>query len=59
MGMKRLALVLALAHGTAGCAHQQLTNRQVAAGAVTAAAVITLTLLLSVQCNELTMQCHR
>jgi methionine-rich copper-binding protein CopC len=59
MGMKRLALVLALANGATGCAHQQLTNRQVAAGAVTAAAVITLILLLSVQCNELTMQCHR
>jgi hypothetical protein len=56
--MKRLALVVALAHGSAGCAHKQLTNRQVATGAIAAVAVVGLIVLLSLQCDELTSQCR-
>lgn len=54
--MKRLALVAVLASST-GCAHKQLTNRQVALGVVSAAAVVGLVVLLALQCNELTMDC--
>lgn len=56
--MKRLALVVALASASAGCAHKQLTNRQVAVGAVAAVAVIGLIVLLSLQCDELTSDCQ-
>jgi hypothetical protein len=57
-GMKRTALVLALALGTSGCAHKQLTNKQVAVGVVSVAAVVGLVILLSIQCNDLTEQCN-
>jgi len=49
--MKRLALVLALAHGTAGCAHQQLTNTQVVVG-LAAVAGLTLLILYATPCND-------
>jgi hypothetical protein len=53
-----LALALALAHGSAGCAHQQLTNADVALGAVVVAAVVGLMMLPSVPCDELRSDCH-
>jgi hypothetical protein len=56
--MKRLAIVLALASGTPGCAHKQLTNQEFAVGAVYAAALFAL-IFLAVPCNEAGMQCHR
>ena len=56
--MQRLALVLALAQPAAGCAGKQLTNRQVALGAISAAAVIGIIVLLSLQCNDLTSECE-
>jgi hypothetical protein len=52
----RLALVLALAHGTTGCAHQ-LTNAEVAYGVVMVAGVTALAFTLG-GCNELTTQCR-
>ena len=51
-----LALILALAHGTSGCAHQ-LSNAELAAGAVTVAGVAAIAVMLS-GCNELTTQCR-
>lgn len=51
-----LALVLALVHGTTGCAHQ-LTNAEFAAGVVMVAGVAAAAVMLS-GCNELTMQCR-
>lgn len=51
-----LALVLALAHGTTGCAHQ-LSNAEFAAGVVTIAAIAGAAVMLS-GCNELTTQCR-
>jgi hypothetical protein len=51
-----LALALALVHGTSGCAHQ-LTNAELAAGAVTVAAIAAAAVMLS-GCNELTTQCR-
>ena len=53
-----LALALALGHGTTGCAHQQLTNTDVAVGVIAAAAVVGGVMLMSVHCNELTRQCR-
>jgi hypothetical protein len=53
-----LALVLALAHGTTGCAHQQLTNADVVFGAVAVAAVVAGAVLMTSSCNELTTQCR-
>jgi hypothetical protein len=50
-----LALVLALAHGTTGCAHQ-LTNAELAYGVVMVVGVAALAVTLG-SCNELTMQC--
>ena len=52
--MKRIALpaVLALALGSAGCAHKQLTNRQVALGAVGIAAIVLLVVVMSTQCDN-------
>jgi hypothetical protein len=55
-----LALVLALAHGTTGCAHQ-LTNAEFAAGAVGVALVaagIAIGGPWSLRCSELTMPCE-
>lgn len=51
-----LALILALAHGTTGCAHQ-LSNAELAAGVVTVAAIAGAAVMLS-GCNELTTQCR-
>jgi hypothetical protein len=51
-----LALILALAHGTTGCAHQ-LTNAELAYGVVMVAGVVALGVVLS-GCNELTTQCR-
>lgn len=54
-----LALVLALAHGTTGCAHQ-LTNSEFAAGAVGVALVaagIAIGGPWSFRCSELTTPC--
>jgi hypothetical protein len=56
--MKRLALVVALATASAGCAHKQLTNRQVAVGVVAGVAVVGLVVLLALQCNDLTTDCR-
>ena len=56
--MKRLALILALAHGTAGCAHQ-LTNRDVALGLVVAAGLTVIVIAGGKTCNELTTSCPR
>jgi hypothetical protein len=57
--MKRLALVTVLALGAGACGPKhQLTNKQVAMGVVGAAAVVGLILVLSLQCNELTMDCN-
>ena len=39
-----LALVLALAHGTTGCAHE-LTNEQLAVGAVAVAAIVAISIV--------------
>lgn len=51
-----LALALALAHGTTGCAHQ-LTNAELATGVVMVAGVAALAVVLG-GCNELTTQCR-
>jgi hypothetical protein len=57
--MKRLALVTTLALATGACNKQhQLTNQQVVMGVVGAAAIVGLVLVLSLQCNELTMDCN-
>jgi hypothetical protein len=50
-----LALVLALAQGTTGCAHQ-LTNAEFAYGVVMVVGAAALAVTLGT-CNELTMQC--
>jgi hypothetical protein len=52
-----LALVLALAHGTTGCAHQ-LTNTEFVVGAVAVTALVGAALLMTSDCNELTTQCR-
>ena len=63
--MRPVALALALALSSAGCSHNknsshQLTNRQIAIGLVSVAAVVGFVVLLSLQCNELTEDCsHR
>jgi hypothetical protein len=54
----RVALALALAHGGAGCAHRQLTNADVALGAVITVLVVGTVVLPSVRCDELRMDCH-
>ena len=51
-----LALVLALVHGTSGCA-RQLTNAQLAYGVVMVAGIVALGVALG-GCNELTTQCR-
>jgi heme/copper-type cytochrome/quinol oxidase subunit 3 len=56
--MKRLAIVLALASGTPGCAHRQLTNQQFAVGAVYAAMLLGL-VFLAVRCNDPGSHCER
>ena len=38
---------------SSGCAHQQLTNRQVAVGVIGAAAVVLIIVMLSTQCDQL------
>ncbi len=53
-----LALVLALAHGTTGCAHGQLTNTEFMVGAVVVTGVVAAALLMTSGCNELTTQCR-
>lgn len=53
---RSLALALALAHATTGCAHQ-LTNAELATGVVMVAAVAASAVMLS-GCNELTTQCR-
>jgi hypothetical protein len=55
---RALALVLAASLATSACAHKQLTNRQVAAGAFTVLVVVGLVVALSFQCNELTESCE-
>jgi hypothetical protein len=53
----RLALVLALAHGTTGCAHQ-LTNAELATGALFVTAVVAGAFLAGTgHCNDLTTRC--
>ncbi len=57
--MKQLVLVLAVALGAApnaGCAHKQLTNRQVANGAITAAAIAGIVLVL-LRCDDSRSDC--
>jgi hypothetical protein len=58
--MRPVALALALSLSTAGCSHNhQLSNKQVAIGVISAAAIVGLIVLLSYgQCNELTDVCH-
>jgi hypothetical protein len=51
-----LALVLALVHGSSGCAHQ-LTNAELATGVVMVAGIAALAVTLG-GCNELTTQCR-
>jgi hypothetical protein len=53
-----LALAVALAHGATGCAHQQLTNAEVATGVIAAAVIAGAIMLNGVHCNELTSQCR-
>lgn len=50
--MKPTALALALALSPTGCAHQQLSNRQVAYGAVIAVVVVGLIVVMSRYCDE-------
>jgi hypothetical protein len=47
-----LALTIALATGSTACGGKQLTNRQVALGAVGIAAVVLIVIMLSTQCDE-------
>ncbi len=54
---RAIALALVLALGATGCA-RQLTNRQIATGAVSVLAVVGFVVLLSLQCNELTEPCE-
>ncbi|MEO8706078.1 MAG: hypothetical protein ABI867_38975 [Kofleriaceae bacterium] len=57
--MKRLALVTALALSAGACGpNHQLTNKQVAVGVIGAAAIVGAILVLSLQCDELTMDCN-
>lgn len=51
-----LALVLALVHGSGGCAHQ-LTNAELASGVVMVAGIAALAVVLG-GCNELTTPCR-
>ncbi|HEX3763681.1 MAG TPA: hypothetical protein VHW23_33520, partial [Kofleriaceae bacterium] len=53
-----LALAVALAHGTTGCAHGQLTNTEFVVGAVVVVGLVGLALLKATDCNELTTQCR-
>lgn len=53
-----LALVAMLTPGTFGCAHQQLTNTDVALGVVAAGVVVGAMVLSGTHCNELTSQCQ-
>lgn len=52
-----LALALALASTTPGCAHQ-LTNADLAVGVIAAAVVVGGVALWSVHCNEAAMRCR-
>jgi len=53
-----LAVAVALDHGTIGCAHQQLTNTDVAVGVIAAAVIAGAIVLEGVHCHELTSQCR-
>ena len=52
--MKRFAVILALCGLLGGCAHKQVTNRQVATVAIGAAviAVVITAMVLSTSCNN-------
>lgn len=50
--MRSSILILVLAFGWSGCAHYQLTNRQVAVGVVGAAAVTLIVFMLVTQCDD-------
>ena len=52
-----LALVVALAHATTGCAHQ-ITNTEFVVGAIAATALVAGALLMTSDCNELTTTCR-
>ncbi len=56
--MKPLLLIFALALGSAGCAHQQLTNRQIAYGVIGAAAVTLIVVMLVTQCDDTGDDCN-
>lgn len=58
MTMKPLLLTLALALGSSGCAHQQLTNRQVTYGVIGAAAVTLIVVMLVTQCDDTGDDCN-
>ncbi len=51
-----LALVLALAQGTTGCAHQ-LTNAEFAAGAVAIGLLVGVPVLLTIECGRPGVEC--
>jgi hypothetical protein len=51
-----LALILALAHGTTGCAHQ-LTNAEFAAGAVAVGLFVGVPVLLAIECDRPGVEC--
>jgi len=53
-----LALALALAHGTTGCAHGQITNTEFVVGAVVVVGLVAGALLMTSNCDELTTQCR-
>jgi hypothetical protein len=54
----RIALALALAHGTTGCAHQQITDTEFMFGAAAVAGIVAGALLMTSECNELTTRCR-
>lgn len=49
--MRMMAVAVALVLGASGCAHKQLTNKQVASGVVATGAVVGMLVLYGLEAN--------